>query len=270
MNIAKKIGFIGGGRMGEALIRGILQANLVNADQILVMEPESSRRSWLTEQYGIAVYAQPEAVWSDCAIILLAVKPQIMGRVLAENKKMMRKKHLLISIAAGITITFIEQHTPKGCRIIRVMPNTPALVLEAASALSSGRHTTKNDMEQATAIFEAIGKVVMVEEHLLDAVTGLSGSGPAYVFTFLEALIDAGLRVGLSRPVAETLVYQTVLGATKLAITSGEHPAQLRAMVTSPGGTTIAGLHELESAGFNGILMDAVEAATKRSVELGK
>jgi pyrroline-5-carboxylate reductase len=270
MRIAKKIGFLGGGRMGEALIKGILQANLVSADQILVMEPDGARRSWLSEQYGVAVYAEPESVWSNCGIVLLAVKPQIMGRVLTENKKMIRKGHLLISIAAGITIAFLEQHTPKGSRIIRVMPNTPALVLEAASALSGGHNATQKDMEQATAIFEAIGKAVVVEEHLLDAVTGLSGSGPAYVFTFLEALIDAGLRVGLPRPIAETLVYQTVLGATRLAMTSGEHPAQLRAMVTSPGGTTIAGLHELESAGFNGILMDAVEAATKRSVELGQ
>ena len=270
MNISKNIGFIGGGRMGEALIKGILQANLVNADQILVMEPDNERRSLLSEQYGIAVYDQAESVWSNCGIVLLAVKPQIMGQVLAENKKMMRKDHLLISIAAGITISFLEQHTPKGSRIIRAMPNTPALVLEAASALSCGINASSNDMAHATSIFEAIGKVVVVEEHLLDAVTGLSGSGPAYVFTFLEALIDAGLRVGLSRSVAETLVYQTVLGATKLAMNSGEHPAQLRAMVTSPGGTTIAGLHELESAGFNGIVMDAVEAATRRSLELGK
>ena len=270
MNISKNIGFIGGGRMGEAIIKGILQANLVNADQILVMEPDRERRTLLSEQYGIAVYDQLEAVWSDCGIVLLAVKPQIMGQVLAENKKMISKDHLLISIAAGITLAFLEQHTPKRSRIIRVMPNTPALVLEAASALSGGINATGNDMEQATSIFEAIGKVVVVEEPLLDAVTGLSGSGPAYVFTFLEALIDAGLRVGLSRPVAETLVYQTVLGSTKLAMTSGEHPAQLRAMVTSPGGTTIAGLHELESAGFNGIIMDAVEAATRRSLELGK
>jgi pyrroline-5-carboxylate reductase len=150
------------------------------------------------------------------------------------------------------------------------MPNTPAFVLEAVSALSAGPRTTQEDMDVAVTIFDSIGKTVILDEKYFDAVTGLSGSGPAYVFTFIEALIDGGLKVGLNRSDAELLAMQTVLGSVKLAMSSKEHPAQLRAMVTSPGGTTIAGLHELETAGFNGIIMDAIEAATERSKELGK
>ena len=269
MKIEGKIGFIGGGQMGEALIRGILQAKLVTADQILVMDPSDSRRAVLSEQYSVIVHESSASIWSDCRIVILAIKPQIMEKVLLDNRELIHTTHLLISIAAGITLSFLEQHAPADSRIVRVMPNTPALVLEAASALSAGSCATPDDTATATAIFDAIGRTVLVDENHLDAVTGLSGSGPAYVFTFIEALIDAGLRVGLSRPVAETLVMQTVLGATKLAMASNDHPAQLRAMVTSPGGTTIAGLHELESAGFTGIIMSAVEAATKRSTELG-
>jgi pyrroline-5-carboxylate reductase len=269
MKIEEKIGFIGGGQMGEALIRGILQAKLVTADQILAMDPADSRRAALSEQYSVGVHEKTAPIWSECGIVILAVKPQIMKKVLQDNREMINETHLLISIAAGITISFLEQHAPADSRIVRVMPNTPALVLEAASALSPGSCATPDDIATATSIFDAIGRTVLVDESHLDAVTGLSGSGPAYVFTFIEALIDAGLRVGLSRPVAETLVKQTVLGATKLAMATSDHPAQLRAMVTSPGGTTIAGLHELESAGFTGIIMSAVEAATKRSAELG-
>jgi pyrroline-5-carboxylate reductase len=270
MSIEGKIGFIGGGQMGEALIRGLLQAQAVTADRLLVMEPDVVRRHLLEEEYGVMASDDPGFVWSACQTVILAVKPQIMADVLRSNRELITADHLLISIAAGITLAFLEEHTPSSCRIIRVMPNSPALVLEAASAISGGPCATAADMNTAAAIFNAIGKTVMLEERYLDAVTGLSGSGPAYVFTFLEALIDAGLRVGLSRPVAETLVLQTVLGSTKMAMASNEHPAKLRAMVTSPGGTTIAGLHALESAGFNGIIMDAVEAATKRSMELGK
>ncbi len=269
MKIEKKIGFIGGGQMGEALIRGILQAQLVTADRILVMDPADSRRAALAEQYSVEVHESTAPIWSECGIVILAVKPQIMEKVLQDNRAMIAESHLLISIAAGIPLSFLEEHAPANSRIVRVMPNTPALVLEAASALSAGSCATPDDMATTTAIFDAIGQTVLVDECHLDAVTGLSGSGPAYVFTFIEALIDAGLRVGLSRPVAETLVKQTVLGATKLAMSSSDHPAQLRAMVTSPGGTTIAGMHELESSGFTGIIMSAVEAATKRSAELG-
>ena len=273
MALLGKLGFIGGGRMGEALIQGILKSGLVAAADILVSDPVSDRRKYLTDTYGVKTYdsIEDKFIWSDCSTVILAVKPQIMKDVLQEAKNRINDSHLLISIAAGIQSSFIDANlTGFNCRIIRVMPNTPAFVLEAASALAQGPRATRDDMDTAVTIFNSIGKSIILNENYFDAVTGLSGSGPAYVFTFIEALIDAGLKVGLNRPDAELLVMQTILGSVKLAMSSKEHPAQLRAMVTSPGGTTIAGLHELEAAGFNGIIMDAVEAATERSKELGK
>ncbi len=270
MSVDGKVGFIGGGRMGEALIMGILQAGVYSSDQIIVSEPDSARCEYLANKYAVVASGDDTAAWEKCDIVILAVKPQIMNDVLLASRGKI-KNNLIISIAAGISIKFIEDIISNNqCRVIRVMPNTPALVLEAASAISSGANATEDDIQKASSIFNAVGKSVVVDEKYMDAVTGLSGSGPAYVFSFLEALIDAGLKVGLTRDVTETLVMQTVLGAVKLAIDSHEHPAQLRAMVTSPGGTTIAGLNELETAGFSGIIMNAVEAATRRSEELGK
>lgn len=273
MTLSGKLGFIGGGRMGEALIQGILKSGIVSSENILVTDPVPERRDYLSESYTVQTFDSSEDtnIWSSCNTVILAVKPQIMQDVLLAAKNKINESHLLISIAAGIQSSFIEAHlTGCNCRIIRVMPNTPAFVLEAASALSAGPRATQDDMETAVTIFDSIGMSVVLDEKYFDAVTGLSGSGPAYVFTFIEALIDAGLKVGLNRADAELLVMQTVLGSVKLAMNSNEHPAQLRAMVTSPGGTTIAGLHELEAAGFNGIIMDAIEAATERSKELGK
>lgn len=270
MSVSGKIGFVGGGLMAEALIKGILQAGLVPAGQLMAADPASARRDLLRDRYGITVYADAVAMLGECEIVILAVKPQVMGVVLDSLVEVVSDRHLLISIAAGVTISFIEGNLAgTGCRVIRVMPNTPAIVQAAASALSSGIRATAADMETAQAIFNAIGRSVVVDETYLDAVTGLSGSGPAYVFSFLEALIDAGVKVGLSRPVAETLTLQTVMGSVKLAMETGDHPAQLRAMVTSPGGTTIAGLHVLERAGMQGVIMDCVEAATERSRHLG-
>jgi pyrroline-5-carboxylate reductase len=273
MALRGKLGFIGGGRMGEALIQGLLKSGLITAEDILATDPVADRRVYLADTYGVNTYDSTEDkhVWAGCATVILAVKPQIMKDVLQGAQDRINDSHLLISIAAGIRSSFIDANLPGcNCRIIRVMPNTPAFVLEAASTLSKGPRATQEDMDTAVTIFNSIGKSVILDEKYFDAVTGLSGSGPAYVFTFIEALIDAGLKVGLNRTDAELLVMQTVLGSVKLAMNSKEHPAQLRAMVTSPGGTTIAGLHELEAAGFNGIIMDAVEAATERSKELGQ
>ena len=273
MTLRGKLGFIGGGRMGEALIQGILRTEVIAAADILVTDPVSSRREYLAVTYGVNSFdsGEDDHVWSGCSTVILAVKPQIMEEVLKDARDRINDSHLLISIAAGIKTSLIDANlTGCNCRIIRVMPNTPAFVLEAASALCHGPRATREDMETALAIFNSIGRAIILDEEYFDAVTGLSGSGPAYVFTFIEALIDAGLKVGLNRSDAELLVMQTVLGSVKLAMASNEHPAQLRAMVTSPGGTTIAGLHELEAAGFSGIIMDAVEAATERSKELGK
>ena len=273
MGFSGRLGFIGGGRMGEALIQGILKSGIISAANILVADPVVERREYLSKTYGINTYdsSADTTIWSSCATVILAVKPQIMKPVLQSAKNSINASHLLISIAAGIQSSFIDANLSGcKCRIIRVMPNTPAFILEAASALCAGPRSTQVDMDTAVLIFNSIGKSLVLDEKYFDAVTGLSGSGPAYVFTFIEALIDAGLKVGLNRSDAELLVMQTVLGSVKMAMQSNEHPAQLRAMVTSPGGTTIAGLHELEAAGFSGIIMDAVEAATERSKELGK
>ncbi|MDA8164165.1 MAG: pyrroline-5-carboxylate reductase [Desulfobacteraceae bacterium] len=270
MKLAGKLGFVGGGRMAEAMIKGILRAELISAGDILVADPDESRRTLLRKQYGVTVHPEAEAVWPACQTVVLAVKPQIMGKLLERSRGQVTGQHLIISIAAGIPLSLIEGTLAgSGCRAIRVMPNTPAIVQESASALSGGGQATPEDLATAKAIFDSFGTSVILDERALDAVTGLSGSGPAYVFSFIEALTDAGVKTGLSRPVAEKLVLQTVLGSVKLAMETGEHPAQLRAMVTSPGGTTIAGLHVMARAGFAGIIMDAVEAAANRSRELG-
>ena len=269
MEIQEKIGFLGGGRMAEALIKGIIEAGIVKGSNVLAVDPAEDRRKLLAETYGITVAAESAGL-TDCTIVVLAVKPQVLPALLADKRHCFNKNQLVISIAAGIALGVIESSLDGcECRVIRVMPNTPALVLEGASALCAGGLATEDDMKKAVAIFDAVGKSVVLSEAEIDAVTGLSGSGPAYVFSFIEALIDGGVKVGLNRQIAETLVLQTVLGSVKLAIATGDHPANLRAMVTSPGGTTIAGLHEMEKAGFQGILMDAVEAATNRSRELG-
>lgn len=266
----EKLGFVGGGQMGEALIRGVLGAGLYGAGQILVAEPAAPRRELLSERYKVESHAEAGPLFDSCQTIILAVKPQVMEPVLRQNAARIKAgANLLISIAAGVPLAVMEKAlAPEPVPFIRVMPNTPALVLEAASALAPGTHAGEEDMKKALAVFAAVGKTVVLPEASLDAVTGLSGSGPAYVFTFLEALIDAGIKTGLSRDVAELLARQTIIGSLKLAAESGKHPAELRAMVTSPGGTTIAGLHALERGAFRSLIMDAVEAATRRSIEL--
>ncbi len=271
MGFSGKLGFVGGGLMAEALIKGITGAGLVKADQILVADPSSARRALLQKDYNVAAVSEATAVWAECKVVVLAVKPQVVGAVLRESRETINASHLLISIAAGIPLSVLEGAVSgRGCRVIRVMPNTPAIVLKGASALSPGLGVSSEDLAVATSIFDAIGVSFVLDESSLDAVTGLSGSGPAYVFTFIEALIDAGVKVGLARPVAQTLALQTVLGSVLLALDGTRHPAELRAMVTSPGGTTIAGLHELEKGAFRALVTNAVEAAANRSSELGR
>jgi pyrroline-5-carboxylate reductase len=203
-------------------------------------------------------------------IVVLAVKPQIMRKVLDEVAERMRADALVISIAAGIPIAAIEARLRPGTRVVRTMPNTPALVDAAATAIAAGGHATPADLAVAQQIFTAVGVTVTLDEVQLDAVTGLSGSGPAYIFLILEALSDAGVKVGLSRRTSTLLAAQTVLGSAKLLLETQEHPGRLKDMVTSPGGTAITGLHTLEHGGVRTTLMDAVEAATKRSHELGQ
>jgi pyrroline-5-carboxylate reductase len=265
-----KIGILGGGAMGEAIIRGILKAKLFSLQQVTVSDTTEQRLKYLKETYKIKIFSDNKKLVTESNIIIIAVKPQVLPTVMQECASCADKNKLFISIAAGVKTAALSSLLSGSGRIIRAMPNTAARVLESATALCLGPSATEADMKTAQKIFNALGKTVLVEEKLMDAVTGLSGSGPAYVFLFLEALIEAGVKVGLTRAVASELALQTILGAAKLAAESGETPANLKAQVTSPGGTTISGLHILEKGGFRGLVMDAVEAATQRSKELGK
>lgn len=270
MNSLDKIGLVGGGQMAEALIRGILEAEVVQKKDVMVVEPDGNRRIYLRKTYSVQVAEDPAELTGACRLLVLAVKPQIMGKVLEQYRELVTRDHLVISIAAGITIGMVEKGLGGDAKVIRVMPNTPALVLAGASALSPNGNVSPDEMELAMQIFSAVGSCVQVNESLIDAVTGLSGSGPGYVFTFIEAMIDGGVLAGLPRPVAEKLVLQTVYGSAKMAMETGEPPAVLKSRVTSPGGTTITGLQVLEESGFRGAVMSAIEAATERSKELGE
>ena len=270
----KKIGFIGGGNMAEAMIKGLLSASFIEAKNVFVSEPSEAKRDTLHAEYKIKVSADNRELVKKCDIIILAVKPQIVQKVLRDIASLVGRDKLVISIAAGVPIAIMDDVLRGGKNkkfsIVRTMPNTPALVQEGVTAIASGEHVRKIDVKIAHRIFEAVGRTVDVEEDQLDAVTGLSGSGPAYIFMLIEALSDAGVKMGLSREVANTLTIQTVLGSAKLARESGKHPGELKDMVTSPAGTTISGLHALEEGSFHTTLMNAVEAAPLRSRELGQ
>jgi pyrroline-5-carboxylate reductase len=250
------------------LIKGLL-AGGTPATGLIVAEPHAERRTFLTEHYGVNCVEDNSAVVIGCDVIFLAIKPQVADKVLQGIGNAAIEGKLFISIMAGVKIATIEGAFPGEVRVVRVMPNTPALVLEASSAIAPGAYTTAEDISFVRRIFELVGKAWLVEEKLMDAVTGLSGSGPAYVLTFIEALSDAGVKNGLPRDIATGLAAQTVFGTAKLLLHTHEHPATLRDRVTSPGGTTIAGLHALEREGFRGTIMNAVDAATARSRELG-
>ncbi len=263
------IGFLGAGNMAEAIIRGLLRGGDLDAQRIGASAPRDERRDELKSKYGLWTTADNLALTERSDVLVLSVKPQIMRKVLDQVGGKVKKETLVISVAAGVPISAMEARLPAGTRVIRTMPNTPALVDAGATAISRGTHATDADLALAKQIFDAVGVSVVLDETQLDAVTGLSGSGPAYVFLILEALADGGVKVGLSRRIAQQLAAQTVLGSAKLLIETNEHPGRLKDMVTSPGGTAIAGLHTLEAGGMRTTLMDAVEAATKRSRELG-
>lgn len=267
---SKKIGLIGGGNMGEALIKGLLQSGHFDTSQITVSDISRDRLTYLQENYQVSTISDNGKVARAADVIILAVKPQQMGDVLGEIHAQVLHLPLVISIAAGVTIAAIEQVLGEAVPVVRVMPNTPALVLTGATAIAGGAHANSDHIATARMLFESVGLVVEVDESHMDAVTGLSGSGPAYVYLFIEALTDGGVLMGLPRPVARDLAVQTTMGAAKLVANSGSHLAALKDQITSPGGTTIHGLAVLESGGMRGMLMEAVEAATRRSAELGK
>ena len=267
--MTRTIGFIGAGNMAEAMIRGLLRGQDFAPGQIAASAPRHERIAELREKYGIEATSDNKRPATQ-DIVVLSVKPQILSRVLDEVADAIRPDALVISIAAGVPVSAIQSRLASGTRVVRAMPNTPALVDAAATAIAGGEHARESDLADAKNIFDAIGLTVILEESALDAVTGLSGSGPAYVFLILEALSDAGVKVGLSRRTAQLLAAQTVLGSAKLLLETNEHPGRLKDMVTSPGGTAITGLHTLENGGVRTTLMNAVEAATRRSRELGE
>ncbi len=265
-----KIGLIGIGNMGSALLHGWLDSSVAKPEDILISDADLAKVRTASRRFKVkAAKSNPDlAARSD--LILFAVKPQVMDRVLEETSGAVTSRTLLISIAAGIPISRIEKGIGKKVRAVRVMPNTPALIQEGISALCFNRNVTEKDKKLAVRLLNAVGETVVVQERMMDAVTGLSGSGPAYIFVLIEALSDAGIRQGLPRGVATRLAIQTVRGASGMALKGDHHTGELKDMVTSPGGTTIAGLHALEKGKFRAALFNAVEAATERSKELGK
>jgi len=268
MTKGQKIGFIGGGNMAEAMIKGLLAGSLP-ADKIMASEPSELRRTHLMEEFGIKLAADNPELMKQCDIVVLSIKPQIVVEVLDEVASVYDDSKLIISILAGVTTAVIEKFFQGSPRVVRVMPNTPALVGEGASAICRGHHSSQEDIQVVKQLFESVGKVQLIDERQMDAVTGLSGSGPAYIYTVIEALADGGVREGLRRDVAHALAVQTVVGAALMVRETGEHPAILRDQVCSPGGTAIAGISTLEKNGLRTTLMEAVSASAARSRELG-
>jgi pyrroline-5-carboxylate reductase len=268
MNLNKKVGFFGAGKMATALAKGLLDAGLCKPDQILASDVDATQRAQFEKATGAKTTTQNKEVARFCDIGILAVKPNHVLEVLHELRSSFNHG-LLISIAAGVPVVALEDGLGSTSRVIRVMPNTPALVRSGASAFCVGKNATQEDITAANSILGAVGLAFQLPENMLDAVTGLSGSGPAYIFLVIEALSDGGVEMGLPRDIATKLAAQTVLGAAKLVLESGKHPAELKDMVTSPGGTTIEGLHALEEHGVRASFMTAVRAATEKSRFLG-
>ena len=268
MHKDKKTGFIGGGNMAEAIIKGLLAGGVPAAD-LAVSEPSEQRRTLLAERYGIGALCDNASLCQASDTVILAVKPQMYLAALKGVEAAASGK-LFISIMAGVKTSAIEAILGSGSRVVRVMPNTPALVLAGATAISAGSHASDQDLALARRIFDLVGTTCVVDEKLMDAVTGISGSGPAYVLTFIEALSDAGVKHGLSREVATSLAAQTVFGTAKLLLETREHPAVLKGNVASPGGTTIAAMHSLDRDGFRAATMNAVEVCVAKSKELGE
>lgn len=267
---SKNVALIGAGNMAGALLRGLFASGTVDKSRVRASDVRSERLAELRQLYDIATTQDNRelALWAD--LLVLSVKPQVMDRVLDEIGATIRPETLVVSIAAGVPIRSIESRLHTGVRVIRAMPNTASIVLAGATGIAPGVHATDDDVALAKTLFDATGRSVVLDESLIDAVTGLSGSGPAYVMLMIEAMADGGVKVGLHRDTALLLAAQTVYGSAKLLLETGEHPGRLKDMVTSPGGTAIAGLHTLEAGGLRRTLIDAVENATLRATQLGE
>lgn len=266
---SKKFAILGVGNMGGALLKGLIDTNAADPSRVTIHNKRAERTAEIARRYGVHAAPSNLECVAGADIVLLAVKPQIMFKVLEEVRGA-APNALYISVAAGISTERIERALGGAPRVVRAMPNTPALIHEGATGLSSGQFASEGDLELANAVFQKVGRVAVVDEIHLDAVTGLSGSGPAYVMLIIEAFCDAGVKVGLSREIAMELAVQTIRGSARLLQETGEHPGRLKDMVTSPGGTAIAGLHTLEAGGLRTTIMNAVEAATLRARELGQ
>lgn len=264
------IGFLGTGKMATALAKGFVRAGLVTPKQVFGSDPVPAARVAFGRETGARILTDNQKVVEAASVLILATKPDQTTAVLEGIRSQFTPRHLLISIAAGVTIARLEGALPARARVIRVMPNTPALVGESATGFALGKSATKSDGDLAQRLFSAVGVAFPLKESLLDAVTGLSGSGPAYVYLFIEGLSDGGVAAGLPRDVATRLAAQTVLGSAKMVLETGQHPGALKDMVTSPGGTTIEGLHELEKGKLRGTVISAVRAAAEKSRKLGQ
>lgn len=263
-----KLCIIGGGAMGAAFAKGVISSGVLQPDQVSIADVDESRLQGLARDLRVKVVTDNAACAKDADVILLAVKPPLVSKVATQLAEVVTPDQLVISIAAGVSLEKIESALSEGVAVIRAMPNTPCQVGAGAIGFSLGKSVSKGQAAVAKRIFDAVGLSYEVPEKLLNAVTGLSGSGPAYIYVMIEALSDAGVRVGLPRPIATKLAAQTVYGAAKMVLDEGQHPAVLKDQVTSPGGTTIAGIDALEQAGFRSALIEAVKAAAKRSEEL--
>jgi pyrroline-5-carboxylate reductase len=270
MGRSVEVAFAGAGQMGEALIRGLLEAGFCGPKRILASDIRGERAAEIEAKYGIRATRLSTDLPGQCRTLILAVKPQDMAPLLSDLGPKIGREHLILSVAAGVSVAFLEARLGKGARVIRAMPNMPCLIGKGCTALAPGKAASSEDMDRGRAIFQAVGAVVEAQEKWMDAITGLNGSGPAYAFLFLEALVEAGVRMGLPRPLARTLALHTTHGAAEMLLATGEHPAVLKDQVASPGGTTLAGLAALERGGFRSLLHQAVEAATRRSEELGR
>ncbi len=265
----KRIAVIGVGNMGSALIRGLVNSSITKAERINVFDVDRERADGLAKELGVQCASDlDDAVNDSVDVVVLAVKPQVMDAVLDQIASKITDEQLVISLAAGVPTRFILSRLRKPARVIRSMPNAAAMVGQSATALCRAGTADDEDLQVAMDIFSAVGVAVRVDEKMMNLVTGLSGSGPAYILAIMEGLTDAGVLLGLDRPTARKLTVQTVLGAATMAASENVHLGELKDRITSPGGTTIAGLHVLERSGLGGILMDAVAAATRRGDEL--
>ncbi len=266
----KVVGIIGAGNMGEVLIRGLIQSGSVKNKDIITSDTNRERLSYIDKTYGVRTTTSNAKLVESASIVIIAVKPQNVDDLLEELSKSSHEEHLFISIVAGITTERLAAKMHHQSGIIRVMPNAPSSVLAGIAALCPGRNVSAGDLKRAVSIFECVGKTVVIRnEALMDVVTGLSGSGPAFVFLVIESLSDAGVQLGISRKEASLLAAQTAYGAAKMLLETGRHPSELKDIVATPGGTTFAGLKMLEKGNFRSTIMDAVEAATERSRDLG-